>query len=380
MTSTTLSAPDTATGPMVITPYLAVRGARSALDWYQQALGASLHGEPIVMADGRIGHAELDIGGAPVFLSDEHPEIGVDAPEPGAGATVTMHLTVPDVDAAVGRAVAVGADLMRAVANYPHGRNGVIRDPFGHRWMISGPVTQPTSRHGDIGYVSLWVSDAGQAADFYSAVLGWRYAPHSGAGSRQVEGLTLHHGLWGSVTPPTLFCCFAVEDIAIAAALVDAAGGTAGEPQPESYGLVCECTDDQGVRFALFEPPGGVSSGPPAARGGLRHGDLAYVTMEVPDSARTRAFYGSVLGWQFSAGSVPDGWQVTDVVPLTGVSGGHQNATTIPMYRVDDIEAAVPAVRALGGTATDPQAQPYGITSNCTDNQGTRFDLGQLHP
>jgi predicted enzyme related to lactoylglutathione lyase len=392
MTSTTLGTRDPAatpaTGPTVITPYLAVRGARNALDWYQQGLGARLRGEPVVMGDGRIGHAEFDIGGAPLFLAEEHPEIGVDAPEPGAGATVTMHVTVPDADAAVSRAVAAGADLERAVADYPYGRLGVIRDPFGHRWMISAPVisgtvisgtgTRPAARHGDLGYVSLWVPDAAQAADFYAAVLGWRYAAYSGAGSRQVEGLTLHHGLWGGVTPPTLFCCFAVDDIAAAAARVQDAGGTAGEPQQEPYGLVSECTDDQGVRFALFQPPGGVSSGPSAARSGLRNGDLAYVTMEVPDSARTRAFYGSVLGWRFSAGSIPDGWQVDDVAPRVGISGGYENATTVPMYRVDDIEAAVAGVRAVGGTATDPEAQPYGITSTCADDQGTRFYLGQL--
>jgi uncharacterized protein len=61
-----------------------------------------------------------------------------------------------------------------------------------------------------------------------------------------------------------------------------------------------------------------------------------------------------------------------------GISGGHETATTVPMYRVDDIRAAADAVRAHGGTATDPQAQPYGITSTCTDDQGIRFYLGQL--
>jgi predicted enzyme related to lactoylglutathione lyase len=355
-----------------ITPYLAVRGARSALDWYGQALGASLRGEPIVMGDGRIGHAELDVRGATLFLSEEHPEIGVAAPEPGAGASVTLHLEVPDVDAAIRRAVAAGARLD------PHGRNGVIRDPFGHRWMISGPQAQPGLRHGDIGYASLWVPDADRAAAFFSAVLGWQYAPAGGGGSRQVEGLGLHHGILGGVSPATLFCCFAVADIAAATARVESGGGTAGEPSHEPFGTVSMCTDDQGVRFAVFQPPGGVASGRGVAATGLRQGDLAYVTMEVADSARARAFYGSVLGWAFSAGSVPDGWQVDDVAPLVGISGGHETATTVPMYRVNDIQAAADAVRTAGGTATDPQAQPYGITSTCADDQGTRFYLGQL--
>jgi predicted enzyme related to lactoylglutathione lyase len=92
---------------------------------------------------------------------------------------------------------------------------------------------------------------------------------------------------------------------------------------------------------------------------------------------RARAFYGSVLGWRFRPGRVEDGWQVDDVAPMTGLSGGHGQATTVPMYQVDDIEAAVRRVRDGGGSASDPEVQPYGITSTCTDDQGTRFYLGQ---
>jgi len=57
--------------------------------------------------------------------------------------------------------------------------------------------------------------------------------------------------------------------------------------------------------------------------------------------------------------------------------GGHERATAVPMYRVDDIATAVSRVRAGGGTATDPQTQPYGLMSECTDDQGTHFYLGQ---
>jgi predicted enzyme related to lactoylglutathione lyase len=376
-------APASAPAEAVITPYLAVSGARSALDWYQQAFGARLHGEPIVMEDGSIGHAELDVRGAALYLAEQNPGLGFTAPD--AGTAVTIHLSVADVDTAIGQAVDAGARLDRPAADYPYGRNGVIRDPFGHRWLISGPQARHGLRHGDIGYVSLWVRDVGRAADFFAAVLGWQYAPARAGASRQVEGQSLHHGLlawsdWPSagVTAPTLFCCYAVADITTATARVEAAGGTAGQPHREPYGLLSDCTDNQGMSFAVYEPPDGVASGPAAAPTGLRQGDLAYVTMEVPDAARTREFYGSVLGWDFSAGSVPDGWQVDNVAPMAGIAGGHQAAATVPMYRVDDVAAAVDVVRAAGGTATDPQAQPYGITSSCADDQGTRFYLGQL--
>jgi uncharacterized protein len=53
-------------------------------------------------------------------------------------------------------------------------------------------------------------------------------------------------------------------------------------------------------------------------------------------------------------------------------------ATAVPMYLVDDIEAAVGRVRAAGGTASDPERQRYGVTSDCVDDQGTRFNLGEL--
>jgi hypothetical protein len=74
-----------------------------------------------------------------------------------------------------------------------------------------------------------------------------------------------------------------------------------------------------------------------------------YVTMEVVDSVRTRAFHQSVLGWRFVPGRVADGWQAEAVAPMTGTSGGHPTATTVPMYRVDDIGTAVRSVRDAGG-------------------------------
>jgi predicted enzyme related to lactoylglutathione lyase len=358
-----------------VTPYLAVAGAERALDWYAEVFGARLLGEPIVMPDGRIGHADFEIDGATFMLSEQYPEIGVVAPSPDEGVQISLHLTVDDVDAVVGRAATAGARVERDPANYEYGRNGVIRDPFGHRWMIAGDPTTPGPRHGDVGYVSLWVPDVDRAATFFAGVLGWQYGPGSGPQGRQVEGLTLHHGLWGGEPRSTLFCCFAVDDVDEAVRRVRAAGGQADEPYRQSYGRIAECVDDQGTRFAVFTPPGGTTgTGPPA---GTRPGDVSYITMEVVDSVRTRAFYGSVLGWRFRPGRVEDGWQVEAVAPMVGISGGHDEATAVPMYQVDDVEAAVARVRGAGGTASDPAVQPYGVTSDCVDDQGTRFYLGQ---
>ncbi len=125
-----------ATAPIRLTPYLAVSDTRAALEWYADAFGARAVGEPIGMPDGRVGHAELDFGGAPVYLSDAHPEIQVVAPSE-AGTPVTLHAEVADVDRLVERAVAAGATLDRPPAETPHGRIAVLRDPFGHRWMLA---------------------------------------------------------------------------------------------------------------------------------------------------------------------------------------------------------------------------------------------------
>jgi predicted enzyme related to lactoylglutathione lyase len=385
VTKTTLEPPDMtrATAATRITPYLIVADARRAIDWYVEVLGARRRGEPMVMADGRVGHAELDLGAGLLYLADESPESHVVAPVAGADATVSLVVELPDVDGAVDRATAAGATVERAAATHPYGRNAVVRDPFGHRWIISNeaadttPATSEEMQPGDIGYVSLWVPDLGRAQAFFGSVLGWSFAPGSGTQGRQVVGAKPSHGMWGGVEPGTLFICYMVDDVDAAVIRVRDAGGDADEPTDEPYGRVASCTDDQGTPFAVFRPPGG-RPGPRLDEHGTRQGDVAYITLEVVDSARTRAFYGAVLGWHASPGRVDDGWQVDDVRPGTGLHGGHDLATAVPLYRVEDIESAVRRVRVAGGTASDPDRQPYGVTSNCVDDQGTRFSLGQL--
>jgi uncharacterized glyoxalase superfamily protein PhnB len=123
-----------------LTPYLAVRDARAAIAWYGEHLGAVVTRDPMVMPDGRIGPVELAVGGAGWMMSDEHPEIQVEAPVAGHGAAVTLHLTVDDVDALATRAVVGGAVLDRGPEDTPVGRVAVFRDPFGHRWFLSGPA------------------------------------------------------------------------------------------------------------------------------------------------------------------------------------------------------------------------------------------------
>jgi predicted enzyme related to lactoylglutathione lyase len=373
--------------------YLCVDNGRHAIDWYMRALGAQPHGEPVVMEDGRVGHAELAIGDSVLMLADEWPELDLLGPRSRGGPSQSIYLSVPDVDAVVARAVEQGAELARPVADYPYGRNGVINDPFGHRWMVTSPPaapSRPRPRHGDVSYASLWLPDVERAAAFYGSVLDWRFVEGTTSEGRQVEGLpTQHIGIWGGEDHRTMFLCFAVDDVHEAVRRVRESGGEANEPREEPYGTVSMCTDDQGLAFAVAEVPGepapssGTSSDAPAPRPAApAPGEVTYLTMEVPDSARARAFFGTVLDWSFAPGRVPDGWSVQshggEVYPMTGMHGGHERSTVVPVYAVHDIDAAVARVRAADGTASDPERRPYGTLAECTDNQGSRFYLGDV--
>ena len=124
-------------GYHAVTPYLIVKGAARAIEFYEVAFGArELFRMP--RPDGRVGHAELQIGDSRLMLADEHPEIGARSPQSIGGSPVTIHLYVPDVDATVARAVAAGARLDRPVADQFYGdRNGGLTDPFGHVWFVA---------------------------------------------------------------------------------------------------------------------------------------------------------------------------------------------------------------------------------------------------
>ncbi len=354
-------------------PYLAVADARGAIDWYTDALGATLVGEPIVMDDGRIGHAELALADGILYLADEYPELGLRAPAPQA-ISVSLMLNVPDTEAALERARTHGAVVQREIYDNYGSRNATIIDPFGHRWMLAGPLPSPVEgiRHGDIGYVSVWTPDASRAAAFYGHVLGWTYDPST----HQVTNTEQPVGIFPVDGPPTLFCCYAVSDMQSAARLIVEGGGLLGRERGFGSGTVLEATDPSGVPFAIYQPD-------PRQRrlrpGGAGPGELSYVTYEVSDSAAFRDFYGRLLGWQFEPGRVDDGWQIGETRPMAGVAGGSAASATVPMWTVADVDDAVARVREAGGTViAEPARQPYGLTAQCRDDQGGRFYLGQF--
>jgi PhnB protein len=123
-------------GYSTATPYLIIKGASAAIDFYKKVFGAK---ELMRMPDpsGKIGHAEIEIGNSKIMLADEHPDMGYRSPQSLGGSPVGIHLYVPDVDATVEKAVAAGAKLVRPIQDQFYGdRSGQVIDPFGHVWSI----------------------------------------------------------------------------------------------------------------------------------------------------------------------------------------------------------------------------------------------------
>jgi PhnB protein len=123
-----------------VTPYLHVDGASKAIDFYRTVFGAK---ERMRMPapDGRIGHAELELGNSMIMVADEHPDMGVRGPKSVGGTPVTVLVYVEDVDRAFERALKAGAKELRPVENQFYGdRSGQFEDPFGHHWNVATHV------------------------------------------------------------------------------------------------------------------------------------------------------------------------------------------------------------------------------------------------
>lgn len=120
-----------------VTPYLIVDGAGAAIDFYCSVLGAT---ERMRMAgpDGKVGHAELELGNSVVMLADEHPEMNARGPRSIGGTPVSLHVYVEDSDRVFERAIEAGAKVLQPVDDKFYGdRSGSFEDPFGHHWHVA---------------------------------------------------------------------------------------------------------------------------------------------------------------------------------------------------------------------------------------------------
>ena len=119
-----------------VTPYLVIKGAAAAIDYYKEAFGAT---ELFRMEhEGKIGHAEIKIGDSPIMLADEHPEMGHVGPKTLGGTPVGIMIYVDDVDTIFTQAIAKGGTEFKPLQDQFYGdRSGTLTDPFGHLWTVA---------------------------------------------------------------------------------------------------------------------------------------------------------------------------------------------------------------------------------------------------
>jgi uncharacterized glyoxalase superfamily protein PhnB len=248
-----------------LTPYLATSDPARAIEWYSEVFEAVLLGDPIVMPDGRIGHAEMRVGDTVFMLAGEFPEEQHLSPETLGGSSVGLMLHVPDSEATYARAVEMGATALRPIAESYGARGGTIRDPFGHRWFVQTAIEADDvpvedvfgRRYGDVGYLTLLVPDGERAARFFAGLFDWQLEPGYQPGAFHISSITPPAGIDSRPGSPEVRLYFRVDDIEAAAARVRELGGDVLAVTDYDSGGNAECVDDQGLRFDLFRPKPG---------------------------------------------------------------------------------------------------------------------------
>ncbi len=132
-------------GYKTITPYLIIKGAARAIEYYKKVFGATVTLR-MDAPDGRVGHAELKIGDSHIMLADENPGMGATSATTIGASPVSLLIYVPEVDRVVEKAVAEGAKILKPVQDQFYGdRSGFLQDPFGHLWGVATHIEDVSS-------------------------------------------------------------------------------------------------------------------------------------------------------------------------------------------------------------------------------------------
>ncbi len=329
------------------------------------------------MDDGRIGHAELPIADGVLYLADEYRRDRPESADPQA-TSVSLMLHVADTDAALDRAReprrrgAAGAlrELRCPHRHHPSTRSG-IAGCSAARYRCGEPI-----QHGDVGYVSVWTPDADRAAAFYGRVLGWTYDPARPSRSPTPRA----HRHLQRRRRSTLFCCYAVADLD---------GARHGDHRRRRHGSTRRGSSTSARVLRRHRLRRGSRSGCSTrirvshVRSSTALGRANFRTSPTrwPTRRAFRAFYsrGAVLDLRarphrrrLAGRAEPTRWPASPAA--------RSRSSTVPMWTVDDIDAAVARVREAGGTVIE-RAVAAALRDDrreCTDDQGSRFYLGEF--
>ena len=140
-------------------PYLRVRNANEAIEFYKKAFGA-VEDFRLSEPNGRVGHAELKFGPYTVMVSDEYPEYGILGPEPSRPTGSSIHFHVEDVDAFTEQAVSAGATLTMEPADQFHGeRSSKVVDPYGHEWYLGSKIEDVSREEMQLRFAAMFATE-----------------------------------------------------------------------------------------------------------------------------------------------------------------------------------------------------------------------------
>lgn len=146
-------------GASRLNPYITIKGCNQAIEFYKKAFNATERLR-LLMPNGLIGHAEIEIEGSLLMMADENIEWGNKSPETLGGNPLTISLYVTDVDQSFQKAIDAGATVIMPVKNEFYGdRAGQVLDPFGYKWMINTPIEEVSKEEMQIRMNKLFAGE-----------------------------------------------------------------------------------------------------------------------------------------------------------------------------------------------------------------------------
>jgi PhnB protein len=396
-------------------PYLTIKDAARAIEFYKKAFGAIEKGR-VADPSGKIGHAEITIGGSTIMLSDEYPDYDALSPATLGGSPVRMHLYVDDVDAFAEHAVSAGAKIVRPVEDQFYGdRSGQLADPFGYTWIVAThkemltldeiqkrfadmekaaePKKKPAVNPIPTGYSTLTTYLVAQDVDglinFMTKTFGAEETFRSGPGSEggvhcevKVGDSMLMVGggavgmKWRGTPLPSAFHIYVPDCNATYARALEAGATSITEPADQDYGERSATVKDAAGNFwyiATYKGETYKSEGAPTLQPYLHP-----LRAEPVLNFMKRAFGAEELGRYTS----PDGVIHHTTVRIGNAhmemgeaNGPYQPMPTMFYLYVEDCDALYRRALKAGATSiSEPQDHPYGDRSGgVTDPFGNKW-------